>query len=137
MIVDPQHQMMNRYSRILNNAKGNEKGTDTHNYICDQQKEELLKKRRETRQQKKVTVDLTFKQIEARRANCRACYANLKPEQKQAIRDCQRLLYANMTAEEEHAKRNHEKAHCVIRRNTPSKNSIAMVNPLYDQSNSN
>jgi hypothetical protein len=39
-----------------------------------------------------------------------------------------------MTAEKKHAKRNREKAHCVIRRNTPSKNFIAMVNPLHDSS---
>jgi hypothetical protein len=72
-------------------------------------------------------VDLTSEQIEARRANARARYANLKPKQRQTIRDRQRLLYANMTTEQKQVKRNPKKARCVIRRNTPSKNCIAMV----------
>jgi hypothetical protein len=40
--------------------------------LSNQQKDELLKKRRKNRQQKTVLVDLTFEQIEARRANARA-----------------------------------------------------------------
>jgi DNA-binding PadR family transcriptional regulator len=95
----------------------------------------ITKKRRETHRQRKV-IPLTSEQIEARRANARAHYANLKPEQRQTIRDRQKLLYANMTAEKKHAKRNREKTRCVIRQNTPSKNSIAVENPLYDSSDS-
>jgi hypothetical protein len=52
------------------------------------------------------------------------------------IRDRQKLLYANMTAEKKHAKRNREKTRCVIRQNTPIKNSIAVENLLYDSSDS-
>jgi hypothetical protein len=109
---------------------------DHYAQLCDQQKDELLKRRRENHQHKKVTTDLMLEQIETRRANARARYANLKPEQRQVIRDRQRFLYANMTVEKKHAKRNHEKACCVIRRNTQSKKSIVMVNPLYDSSDS-
>jgi hypothetical protein len=98
-----------------------------------QKKDELLKNIVKLVNKRKF-IPLTSKQIEARRANARAHYANLKPEQRPTIRDRQRLLYANMTAEKKHAKRNREKARCVIRRNTPSKNSIAMVNPLHDSS---
>jgi hypothetical protein len=79
----------------------------------------MLEKRCETHQQKKVVAD--FEQLEARLANTRTHYANLKPEQMQAIHDYQKLLYANMTVEQRHAKRNHEKTRCVIRQNTLSK----------------
>ncbi|WVZ67205.1 hypothetical protein U9M48_016317 [Paspalum notatum var. saurae] len=43
---------------------------------------------------------LTTEQIEARRANARARYANLTPKERQAIRDRQRLLYSHMTSEQ-------------------------------------
>jgi hypothetical protein len=66
----------------------------------------------------KEKLQCTYEQIEARCANARACYANLKPEPRRAIHDRQKLLYANMIAEQKHAKRNREKARCVIRQNT-------------------
>jgi len=90
-------------------------------------------------QQKKVLQgeqQCTSKQIEARRINARARYANLTPEQRQSIRDRQRLLYANMTSEQKQAKRNREKACRVKRRNTLSKKSMAMINPLYNSADS-
>jgi len=50
----------------------------------------------------------------ARRTNDRARYANLTPEQRQAIRARQRLLYANMTSEQKQAKKSMscEKTQC-------------------------
>ena len=63
----------------------------------------------------------TSKQIEARPTNARARYANLTPEQRQAIRDRQRLLYANMTSEQKQAKRNREKTCRAKRRKTLNK----------------
>lgn len=62
------------------------------------------------------TQQLTTSQIEARRANARARYANLTPKQRQAIRDRQRLLYAKMTSEQKQAKRNNEKARRMLQR---------------------
>ena len=59
---------------------------DRYAQLSDQQKDKLLKKRREARQQKKVLQgeqQCTSKQIEARRTNARARYANLTPEQRQ------------------------------------------------------
>jgi hypothetical protein len=70
----------NHHSRILKNVGGN----DRYRQLCDQQKDGLLKKRCETRQQKKIIADLTFEQIEARHANARSHYANLKSEHSQA-----------------------------------------------------
>jgi membrane-associated HD superfamily phosphohydrolase len=105
--------------------------------LSSKDKDELLKNRREARQQKKYITDLvilTPEQIEARRADARARYANLTPKQRQAIRDRQRLLYANMTSDKKQAKRNREKVRHEIRCNTISKNSIAMENPLYNSS---
>lgn len=90
-------------------------------------------------QQKKVLQgeqQCTSKQIEARPTNARARYANLTPEQRQAIRDRQRLLYANMTSEQKQAKRTREKACRMKRSNAPGKKSITMINPSYNSSNS-
>ena len=86
-------------------------------------------------QQKKVLQgeqQCTSKQIEARRTNARARYANLTPEQRQTIRDRQRLLHANMTSEQKQVKRNREKACRAKRRKTLNKKSIAMINLLYN-----
>ena len=113
---------------------------DRYAKLSDQQKDELLQKCRETRQQKKVLqgeLQCTSKQIEPRRTKARARYANLTPEQRQAIRDRQRLLRANMTSEQKQVKRNREKAYRTKRRNAPSKKSIAMINPLHNSSDSN
>ena len=63
-------------------------------------------KRRQARKQ--------AEQIEARRASDRARYAKKTPEQMQSKRD-------------------HENARNALRRNTPSKYSIAMENSLYNQ----
>jgi hypothetical protein len=78
----------------------------------------------------------TSKKIEARRANARARYANLIPEQRQAVRDRQRLLHTNMAFEQKYTKKNGKKACLAIRRDTLSKNSIAMEDPLYNSSDS-
>jgi hypothetical protein len=121
---------------------------DRYAQLSDQQKDELLKKCREARGRKKVMqgdmgsyekfsegeLQCTPKQSEASRANARAHYANSAPEQRQAIRDRQRILYANMTSKQKYAKKNREKARHAIRSNAPSKNSIAMINPLYNSS---
>jgi hypothetical protein len=93
---DLQHPVTNHYSMILKNVGDNKKETNMHNYATN--KRMNLKKRRETRQQKKNITNLSFEQIEARHANARSHYANVKRELRQAIRDRQRLLYANMTA---------------------------------------
>ncbi|CAL4989369.1 unnamed protein product [Urochloa decumbens] len=144
---------------LLTDPKERKRQRERNRYaqMSHQRKDELLKKRREAHQQKKVIANLidvkhygqmgleqyvqeklqcTSEQIVARHANARARYANLKPEQRQAIRDRQRLLYAKMTSEKKEAKRNREKAWCEMRHNTPSKNSIAMKNPLYNSSDS-
>ena len=78
--------------------------------------------------------ELTAEKIEARRSSARKHYANLKPEQRQAICERQRLLYANMTPEQKQAKRDRETKRCALQRNTPSRNSIAMPNPMYNPS---
>jgi len=60
---------------------------DRYAKLSDQQKDELLQKCRETRQQKKVLqeeLQCTSKKIEGRRANARASLCNT-PEQRQAI----------------------------------------------------
>ena len=69
---------------LLKDAKERERKRERDRY--DQQKDELLQKRRQPRQQKKVfqgELRCTPKQIEARRTNARARYANLTPEQRQ------------------------------------------------------
>ena len=74
--------------------------------MSDQQKE----KHREARTEQVLTSE----QIEARCASARARYAKKTPEQMKSKRD-------------------HENARRALRRNTPSKDSIAMENPLYNQ----
>ena len=59
--------------------------------------------------------ELTIAQVESRRASDRARYTNMTPEQKQA------KIVRTITLR-------------ALRRNTPSKNSIAMENPLYNLS---
>ncbi|XP_062195871.1 uncharacterized protein LOC133899014 isoform X1 [Phragmites australis] len=99
-----------------------------------------------------LTGELTIEQIEAKRVRECARYANLTPEQKQAIRDRRKVSEVlrrstlseeqieasrerrrvhNMTPEEKQAKRDREKARRELRRNTLSQDSIAMQNPMY------
>ncbi|XP_062197784.1 uncharacterized protein LOC133900579 isoform X3 [Phragmites australis] len=99
-----------------------------------------------------LTGELTIEQIEAKRVRECARYANLTPEQKQAIRDRRKVSEVlrrstlseeqieasrerrrvhNMTPEEKQAKRDREKARRELRRNTLSQDSIAMQNPKY------
>lgn len=101
--------------------------------------------------------ELTPQQIEARRASSRERYAHMKPEQRQAIRDRQNaryaslrnktaqlsnegkrtphmVHYANMTPEQKHTKKQRITHQRELRRNTPSKKSIAMANPMYIRS---
>ena len=78
--------------------------------------------------------ELTTEQIEARHSSARKRYANLKPEQSQAICERQRLHYANMTPEQKEAKRDREMKRRALQRNTPSRNSIAMPNPMSNPS---
>jgi hypothetical protein len=83
--------------------------------------------------------ELTVEQIESRCAKDRACYANMTPKQRQAIRDCQNVR--NMKPEHKEMKRDQYKARREFRRNTLHKDSIAIVicvlvqygyNPLDD-----
>ncbi|CAM0151589.1 unnamed protein product [Urochloa decumbens] len=80
---------------------------------------------------KKQRQELTDEQIESRRARDRARYANMTPKQRQAIRDRQNAR--NMKPEQKQAKRDSYKARREMRRNTLHKDSIAMVNPFYNQ----
>ncbi|CAL4885519.1 unnamed protein product [Urochloa decumbens] len=79
---------------------------------------------------RKQRQELADEQIESRRARDRARYANMTPKQRQAIRDRQNAR--NMKPEQKQAKRDNYKARRELRRNTLH-NSIAMVNPFYNQ----
>jgi hypothetical protein len=77
--------------------------------MTDEKKEEMLRKRREAYQQKK-TIDPN--QMTKRNAQERQKYADMEPKQKKA-----RIEKVAINK--------------VLKRNTPCKESIAMVNPAY------
>ncbi|KAJ1257264.1 hypothetical protein BS78_K135700 [Paspalum vaginatum] len=130
-----------------------------------QRQEELLKRRREARWQKKDAIindqegeiannnenvdpqedhdwlqgknntplqerqGLRSEQIESRRAKDRARYANMTPEQRQAIRDRQN---ARIRKPNQKQAKDYDRVRRALRHNTLHKNSIAMINPLYN-----
>jgi hypothetical protein len=83
-----------------------------------EEKQERLKKRREAYKQSKTTK-------EAKK------YADLEPEQRRKQCALKRQKYANMLPEEKKARLEQIKSNHEYRRNTPCKESIAMMNPTY------
>ena len=88
--------------------------------MTDEEKKENLKKRREAYKQKN-----SIKKMKK--------YADLDPEQR--TRQCaqKRQKYANMEPEQKKARLQQILANREYWRNTPCKESIAMVNPFYIQ----
>jgi hypothetical protein len=86
--------------------------------LTDEEKQKKLEKRREAYKQNKK-VKKTKK------------YADLEPEQRKKACAQKRNKYANMEPAEKKARLEQIIANREFRRNTPCKESIAMVNPLY------
>jgi hypothetical protein len=86
--------------------------------LTDEEKQKKLEKRREAYKQNKK-VKKTKK------------YADLEPEQRKKVCAQKRNKYANMEPAEKKARLEQIIANREFRRNTPCKESIAMVNPLY------
>ncbi|KAJ1267917.1 hypothetical protein BS78_07G095500 [Paspalum vaginatum] len=73
---------------------------------------------------------LRSEQIESRRARDRARYANMTPEQRQAIRDRQNARI--MKPNQKQANKDYDRVRRALRHNTLHKNSIAIINPFYN-----
>ena len=108
------------------------KDRDRYARMTNEEKQEKLKRRREAYQQSKTIRDLT--QLPKKCTWGRKKYADLKPEQKtkKCVREKQK--YANMQPEQKKARIEQIIANREFRRNTPCKESIAMVNPAYVES---
>ena len=102
------------------NVKERRRKRDRERYaqMTDEEKREKLKKRREAYKKNKL-IQKTKK------------YADLKQEQR--IKQCtqKRDKYANMQPEQKKARLEQIIANREFRRNTPCKESIAVVNPAY------
>jgi hypothetical protein len=86
--------------------------------MTEEEKQEKLKQRRETYKQNKIIKEAKEQ-------------ANLEPGQrtKKGAQKSQR--YANMEPEQKKARIEQVKANKILKRNTPCKESIVMVNPAY------
>ena len=94
-------------------AKEKRRKRDRERYerMTDEERHEKLKKRREAYQRNKVS--------------------GKTPEQKAAKCAQEKKRYANMQTEKKKARMEQIEAHPQLKRNTPSKDSIAMENPEY------
>jgi hypothetical protein len=107
---------------------------------AEEEKEEMLKKRREAYQQKKRkeleqrTESFTEEEKEEMLKKRREAYQQKKrkePEERTKVREQDRQRYANMQPEQKKAKIEQVRAYKLLKRSTPCKESIAMVNPAY------
>ena len=101
-------------------AKEERRKRDRERYerMTDEEKREKLKKRREAYQRNKPIKE-------------RKKYEELEPEQRTKICAQERQRYANKESKQKKARIEQITANKVLKRNTPSKDSIAMVNPAY------
>jgi hypothetical protein len=86
--------------------------------MTDEEKQEKLKKRREAYQQNKKVKEPKK-------------YAELEPEKRTKICAQERQRYADKQPEQKKARVQQITAHKVLKRGTPCKESIAMMNPAY------
>jgi hypothetical protein len=88
-----------------------------------------LKKRRQAYQQNKTNKDST--QLQKKYTQGRKKYANMEVAQKTRKCERERQKYANMEPEQKKARIRQIAANRELKRNTPCKESIAMENPAY------
>ena len=105
------------------NVKEQRRKKDRERYakMADEKKQERLKKRREAYKKNKAIID-TKK------------YADLTPEQMSKKCAQKRQKYANLQQDQKRARLLQIKTNRELRRKTPCKESIAMVNPAYIES---
>ena len=123
-------QFGTRYPIIDVKEQRRKKDRDRYARMTNEEKQEKLKRRHEAYKQKKTTKDST----QLQKIKCtqgRKKYADLEPEQKTKKCTREKQKYTNMQPEQKKARIEQITALREVRRNTPCKESIAMVNPAY------